>query len=73
VQTPELQHDEEPAEEHRAAGVQQVLPALPQAPAAQGEQVARHTFRDLQTSRIRDSGIAELRISKSKIQQSLSE
>ena len=40
VQAPELQHDEEPAQELRAAGVEQVLPVLPEAHAAQGEQVA---------------------------------
>jgi hypothetical protein len=39
VQTPQLQHDEEPAEELGAAGIQQVLPLLPEAHGAQGEQV----------------------------------
>jgi hypothetical protein len=37
VQTPELQHDEEPAEELGAVGIQQVLPRVPQAHGAQGK------------------------------------
>ena len=43
LQTPELQHDQEPAEELRAARVQQVLPLVPEAHGAQGEQVTRRS------------------------------
>src|SRR5690606_978901 len=39
LQAPELQYDEEPPEDLRAARVQQVLPVLPQAHGTQGEQV----------------------------------
>jgi hypothetical protein len=39
LQAPELQHDEEQEEKHGAAGVQQVLPLLPEAHGAQGEQI----------------------------------
>src|SRR5712692_9805068 len=40
VQRPELLHDEEPAEAPGAGGVDEVLPAVQQAPAAQGIEVA---------------------------------
>jgi hypothetical protein len=40
LQAPELQYDQEPAQEFGAAGVQQVLPLLPEAHGAQGNQIA---------------------------------
>jgi hypothetical protein len=39
VQTPELQHDEEQEEDHRAARDEQVLSLLPEAHGPQGEQI----------------------------------
>jgi hypothetical protein len=41
VQAPELQHDEEPAQELGAAGAEQILSLLPEAHGAQGNQVNR--------------------------------
>jgi hypothetical protein len=40
VQTAQLQHDEEQEEDDGTAGVQQVLPFLPEAYGAQGNEVA---------------------------------
>ena len=40
LQAPQLQHDEEQEEDDGAAGVQQVLPLLPQAHGAQGDEVS---------------------------------
>jgi hypothetical protein len=39
VQEPELFFDEEQEDHHRASGNEEVLPALPQAPGSQGNQV----------------------------------
>jgi hypothetical protein len=39
VQAAELQHDQEQEEDDRAAGIREVLPFLPKAHGAQGEQV----------------------------------
>jgi hypothetical protein len=39
VQEPELFFHEEQEDHHRASGAEEVLPALPEAPAAQGNQV----------------------------------
>jgi hypothetical protein len=39
VQKPELLFDQEQKDQDRAPGNEQVLPALPEAPAAQGNQV----------------------------------
>jgi hypothetical protein len=39
LQAPELQHDEEQEEDDGAAGIQQVLPLLPEAHGAQGNKV----------------------------------
>jgi hypothetical protein len=39
VQTAQLQHDQEQEEDQRAAGVQQVLPLLPQAHGSQRDEV----------------------------------
>ena len=41
LQAPELRHHEEQEEDHGAAGALQVLPLLPQAHCAQGDQVSR--------------------------------
>jgi hypothetical protein len=46
LQTPELQHDEEPPQEFRTARVQQVLPVLPEAHGASGEQVGSQKRED---------------------------
>jgi len=40
VQAPELQHDQEQEEDDRAPGIEQVLPVLPEAHGAQGNEVA---------------------------------
>jgi hypothetical protein len=45
LQTAELQHDEEPPEELRAFGVQQVLPVVPETYGTQGEQVSGRWHR----------------------------
>jgi hypothetical protein len=39
VQEPELFFHQEQEDHHGAAGIEEVLPALPEAPAAQGNQV----------------------------------
>jgi len=40
LQTAQLQHDEEQEEDDRAAGIQQVLPFLPEAHGAQGNEMS---------------------------------
>src|SRR5579864_1560513 len=40
MQAPQLQHDQEPAQEFGTAGVEQVLPLLPEAHGAQGIEIA---------------------------------
>jgi hypothetical protein len=54
VQAAELQHDEEPSQEFRAAGIQQVLPGVPEAHAAQREQVDIDGLTDWQIDELTD-------------------
>jgi hypothetical protein len=41
MQKPELQQNEEQADDDGTSGIQEILPVLPQAPAASGDEVNR--------------------------------